>query len=421
MSRNDVKRAVGGMALCVLLAVSAAAAGEREAGRFHEVQTDHYRVYTDLSERFTHLVGQHMEEIYREYERRFEGYDLKEHDRFRVRVFKRQSDYEDATPAELKGSVGSFISSRRLLAAYMGDHTEERVFKTLYHEGFHQFLWSAVGAKVPLWVNEGFAEYFSEAVWNGRRFSMGRVSGGRVEVIREALGNRQHIPLQELFRMENDGWLANVRGGDARLQYAQAWSVVHFLCHAGEGRHRRRLLGYIKMLADGTGRQKAFRSSFGTDMEGFEGAWSRYVSGLQPGPEEQCRSNMKVLLFMGRQIFDGPPNFTSLKKLRRAMLSDSHRWHVTLGNGEKIRSSEKRRIVALFKCPLDRGRRESSYILLRNPETRLPELYCVHHSGNVIRAYFRGSGGGEYQERAQRVVSATLPHEVLRALKRRMR
>lgn len=420
MSTTGVKKILRTLAMCLFLSALTTPVAV-DAARFSEERTDHYHVQTDVSRRFTHLVAQHMEEIYQEYERRFQGYDLKKHGRFDVKVFERQSDYEDAIPAQLRGSVGSFISSQRLLAAYMGDNTEERVFKTLYHEGFHQFLYSAVEAEVPLWVNEGFAEYFSEAVWNGRRFTTGRVSTGRVKVIREAIESRDHIPLEKLFRMESDGWLANVRGGDARLQYAEAWSVVHFLCHARDGRYRRRLLGYIKMLADGTGRTEAFRRSFGTNVERFERAWAKYVAELEPGPEELCRHNLELLLFMGREMFEGARDFESLSQLRRALLSDHHRWEVRSGTGEKISSSDERRVRRLFKCPLDRSRRAISYILLRNPGTKLPEIYCVHHQGNVIRAYFERSERGEYQPRTQRVVSATLPPAVARALKRRMR
>lgn len=405
--------------LGVTLGLIAATVGSARQ-RFHSVETPHYVVQTDVSKRFTHLVGQHMEEIYKEYERRFRGYDLQKHDRFHVKVFSHREDYNDAVPAKLKGSAGAFVSSLRLLAAYMENNTEERVFKTLYHEGFHQFLHSSVGANVPLWVNEGFAEYFSEAVWTGERFTSGQVPAGRLRVLHEALKRNEYISLTKLFMMENRGWLANVREGDASLQYAQAWSVVHFLCHARNGRYRPRLLGYVKMLTEGVGRKEAFQKSFGTDIRAFERAWKDYVADLNPDRDEVCRGNMEALMFLGRRIFEGTDRFTSITELRKRLLSDRIRWHMTLGNGRRLDSSDERGVKRLFKCPRDRSRRSHSYILLRNPETDRPELFCLHHPGTVMRAYYVQTSNG-YRVRVERVVRATLPPGLVRALKRAAR
>ncbi|MFW6457617.1 MAG: DUF1570 domain-containing protein [Planctomycetota bacterium] len=207
----------------------------RAADGTYRQKTRHYDVETDVSERFTKLVSQHMEEIYAEYRRRFREYELRTHDRFDVKVFEHRRDYERVVPDDLAGSTGAFVSDQKLLAACRDDQTSERVFQTLYHEGFHQFLFSNIRADVPLWVNEGFAEYFSESVWNGQRFVTGNVPAWRLRVLREAARRDELLPFSQLFKMEAQTWLGNVRKNQASVQYSQAWSVIHFLCHAQGG------------------------------------------------------------------------------------------------------------------------------------------------------------------------------------------
>jgi len=408
------------------LLVVAAAWAALGAGRWHTVDTEHYEVSTDVSPAFTELVARHMEAIHREYALRFRGYGLKVHGRFQVKVYAREDDYELAVPPSLRGSHGAFVSKDRLLAAFKGDRTDEAVFRTLYHEGFHQFLFSSVSPEVPLWLNEGFAEYFAEATWNGRHFTTGQVPWIRLHVLREAFADGSYIPLRELFRMGNKQWLAHLREDEDEdqgpLLYCEAWSVVHFLLHAQGGRYRQRALGYLRLVADGMDHEAAFVKSFGSNVEGFEQAWRRYVMELEPDRDDVCAKNMGALAFLALEYYKDLDRFTSVEGLRRELMDNERvRWRMTTADGEVISGQDRRRVAALFKCPCDRSRSATSYVLLRNLRTGLPEIYCTHHPGIVLKAYYVRDEEGKIRTQVERIVRETLPPELARMLRRRTR
>ncbi len=389
----------------------------------HTVTTENYRIRTDAGEEFANLVAGHMESIYEEYRRRFPDYEQRSPGRrFTINVFSRRRDYNDAIPSRVRGTAGVFIPGQRLLASFKEGRTQEQVLRTLYHEGFHQFLHEYVGTDVPLWVNEGFAEYFSEATWDGNRFRTGQRPWQRLHVVQSAIEEGKHIPLRELFLVDNDEWLAAVREDDTRanLQYSQAWSVVHFLVHARGGRFRERLFEYLRSISAGDSRAKAFEGSFGTNIGGMEDAWKRYVTGLSPDNMSSCRKDMELILFLAASVYDSPEEMDSIRGFVRDVFRDERlRWSFRAPDGERISSEDRGRLRRMLVCP-EHGRRDvnTSYVLLM--EDGMPELYCLHHDGIVIKAYLVRDGR-DLQARSEVIVRRTLPEGLLRRLRRAAR
>ncbi len=419
---RQMRRALWLSAALVLVVFAAGLAAVQS--RSYEVTTEHYSVSTDVSERFSALVAQHMEAIYKEYTRRLRGYEMKVFGRFEVKVFARRDDYDGAVPEKLRGSTGAFVSEDKALMAYKEGRTDEAVFRTLYHEGFHQFMYSCVAQNAPLWVNEGLAEYFSQASWQGRGFVTGHVPTDPLRLVQKAIKEHTYIRLEELFTMEAEGWLRNIQHDESRasLQYAEAWSVVHFLIHSAGGRSRAKLLVYLRKISDGTSHANAFRESFGSDLKGFERAWADYMMRLRPGRDAICRKNMELVAFLALAVYEEPRRFSSLEKLRRTLLDNKrYRWNLTAPDGEEISSGDSSRIASLFRCPHDKRQRAVSYVLLKNPQTGLPVLFCPQHPGVVMKAYYVRRGPEDYEVKVEQQVRATLPAELARALQKRGR
>lgn len=107
-----------------------------------------------------------------------------------------------------------FVESDTRLAVYA--HWGDRVAEDLRHEVAHGYLHAAVPG-IPLWLDEGLAEYF--------------------EVPRGAGGlNRPHV--QELVqRLAAGGWRPDMKrletlpttGDMTQLDYAESWAWVHWL------------------------------------------------------------------------------------------------------------------------------------------------------------------------------------------------
>ena len=403
--------------LVVAIAALVAGAGPAQ-GMFHTLKTDHYDVATDVSPQFTTLVGRHMEAIYKAYVARLRGYRMRTDARFTVKVFSWRKDYYASVPPELMGSAGAFVSDLRLLAAFREGRTDEQVFRTLYHEGFHQFLFTCVTRNPPLWVNEGLAEYFFEATWNGTGFTTGQAPIERLHIVKTALRQQDHIPLAVLFAMETESWLHNLRREPTRssLQYSEAWSVVHFLIHAQGGRHRAKLLKYLRLMSSGGGHGDAFQKSFGTQVGAFEKAWARYVMGLKPGADSVCRNNLDMLAHLALMVYGQPRKFTSLKGLHTRLTDSRNSWHIESSHGIRIESTDGKAVGRLFRCPRAKGGKRSGYLLVTDPGTGLPVLACLEHRGVVLLARYVPKPGSGYDVRTEQLVQATVPWELARAL-----
>ncbi|MGD9722673.1 MAG: DUF1570 domain-containing protein [Pirellulales bacterium] len=123
--------------------------------------------------------------------------------------------------------------TRLSVYAYWGD----RVAEDLRHEVAHGYLHALVPG-LPLWVDEGLAEYF--------------------EVPRGMAGvNRPHV--EQLIAELNRGWQPNLTRLDAlheagelaQLDYAESWAWIHFLLETTPER-RQLLHGYLQSLTGTT-------------------------------------------------------------------------------------------------------------------------------------------------------------------------
>jgi len=387
------------------------------------IRTPHYNVTTELGGDFARVVADHLEHIFQEYSRRLPQFNTQTSERFNVHVYATKNGYERAMPATLTGSTGAFVAHLRLMATYKGDRPREEVLRTLYHEGFHQFMYNCISTKCPLWLNEGLAEYFAEATWNGRGFETGQVPPERLKIIQDAITQRDYMPFSGLFALKQRSWLRTVHLNRSRasLQYCQAWSAVHFLIHGDQRRHFSKLVGYLKSINSGVDSEVAFNTHFGDDMTGFDRAWRDYVMNLRPDAKHKCKRNMRLLLHLAQHAYDTPREFQSLSHFKNMLLRDRRvQWSITSSYGESFSSSDRSRATELFRCPFDPANRDSSYVLMRDNRTGLPTLFCVHHPGIIIKGYYRRGPAGEYKVEVEEQVTSTLPPELIQTLHSRL-
>lgn len=383
-------------ALCAALALGVATR-PAAAGGMYRHETEHYEVRTDLGPEFAELVGRHMEEMYTEYSRRFRDYGESESE-FNVRVFSSRPAYTRAIPPQANGSTGVFVSRGRLLAAHAENRTTEEVLRTLYHEGFHQFMWEVISRNPPAWINEGIAEYFAEATWNGNSFELGIVPTERLVILQRAMREGRLVPFGRLFTMDGDQWIQTMQTDRRRasLYYSQAWSVVQFLAHADGGRHAEMLNRFLKEVSDGADSEEALTKVFGADLAAFRRAWADYVLSLEPSPKFKCRDRMESLLLLAGELYDDPRECRDVSELRRRLQRSRYRWRITRPTGEVIDSGDSEQVNALFHCPLDDEGRRASYAVVTNRRSGMPVLVCNHHPGFVLLAYYeRGADGWE--------------------------
>ena len=157
-----------------------------------------------------------------------------------VYLFEDSDRYEkfmQATHPELPKRRAFFIAQPRpmgeelLVFTYWGNG--ERIQQDLRHELTHALLNSALRA-VPLWLDEGLAEYFE--IPPGR----GGVSGDHIKQLRHGPNGPLHADLNRLEQLRDVGEMTPA-------EYREAWAWVHFMLH-GNDDARKVLVSYLKDL-----------------------------------------------------------------------------------------------------------------------------------------------------------------------------
>jgi tetratricopeptide (TPR) repeat protein len=159
-------------------------------------------------------------------------------------------------PVEL---AGVFMSRRDInYIALVGDGRPDR-FPVVFHEYAHLVI-SNVTRAVPLWLNEGLAEYYStfELARGGRQ----AVLGSPVERHLLRLNETKLLPLEELLKVTRQSPMYNE--GDRRsVFYAQSWALTHLIL-LGEPSRTRELASYVASLANDVPAEQAWQQAFGT-------------------------------------------------------------------------------------------------------------------------------------------------------------
>jgi len=250
----------------------------------------HYHVKSDLPPEELKELAEHLDHTYESFVRQLSGW-LRQNlpATFNVMIFSTREEYEltlkfqfgiDAT-----GSGGMFFSNRRgsALALWTEGLPRRRVEHVIQHEGFHQVAAALFGGNLPPWVNEGLAEYFGEAIMVNGKLVTGQSSPRVINHMKDAIESGEYIPFLKMLQMDGQRWNAAVKSGDARLQYEQAWSMVHFLIHGENGRYAGMFSRFLQFLNIGHAPYDAFVMAFGTDnVHAFEARWKAYAQDAQP-------------------------------------------------------------------------------------------------------------------------------------------
>lgn len=177
---------------------------------------------------------------------------------YRDAIMERKS--ENIVGVFAQGDAGNFILMRS---------DTEAVDRIVYHELTHYFVQNTT-AGMPLWLNEGLAEFYSTFRTDGSSVHIGRPVAEHVLWLRgESL-----IPLQELFtttvtsRDYNEGFRQGVF-------YAQSWALLHYLMTDTD--RRAKLIQFLGHLGAGKSIEDAFSASFAMKFTQLEQELRTYV------------------------------------------------------------------------------------------------------------------------------------------------
>jgi len=314
-----------------------------------EARSKHYRILSDLEPEDTKLYAAHLDLLYEEYSRRLASLPPRAPEIPNVLMFARESDYlavlRSRYGVNATGSGGMFFITPQgaALAFFTESLPRSRVFHVIQHEGFHQFAHSRFVGSLPPWLNEGLAEYFGEAIVVEGRVIIGQSSTGPVERIKKAIEQNQTIEFLRMLTMTGDEWNANVRAGNAGVQYMQAWSMVQYLSWADNGRYQRAFEGYIQLIHAGSPSDRAFIQAFGTnDLKNFEDAWKTWARNAVPSSLGTAAMKLTFLAEGLVQLSQDGVKVTDLEDLVTKLRERNFRTEVSVhGRTETLEANER--------------------------------------------------------------------------------
>jgi len=185
-----------------------------------------------------------------------------------VYLFASRESFSGFSLGEL--NVGWFAGTRQANVIAL-DTSSAAGTEVAYHEYVHFVVENSTPA-VPLWLNEGLAEFYSTFRTRSEELEVGRPLDRHVNFLRR---NRL-ISFDDLFAIERDSpeYTEQRRRG---AYYAQSWAFVHYLL-VGQKEFHVEVDDFLGRLRDGQEADSAFREAFGTSTVGLRRDLEHYIS-----------------------------------------------------------------------------------------------------------------------------------------------
>jgi len=263
--------------LFAVVVATPVAFGREVAENWAEVRSPNFVVLTDSSEKQArHIAGQ-FERMREVFHRGFPKARLASSDPIIVIAVKDRKGFQALEPeaylakgqADLAGLFLSAPEKNYILLRL--DAQGEHPYATVYHEYTH-FLIGEAGNWLPLWVNEGLAEFFQNTDIHEKEADLGQPSPDDILFLRQ---NRL-LPLETLFAVDAKSPYYHEEQ-KASIFYSESWALVDFLEFSDQAAHVHRLGDYVDMVSKHVDPVVAGERAFG-DLGQLKKVLDAYVS-----------------------------------------------------------------------------------------------------------------------------------------------
>jgi tetratricopeptide (TPR) repeat protein len=242
-----------------------------------EVRSDHFIVATNSSEKKARQIADQFERMRAVFRKAFPP-NLQADPYLPIIVIavKDETDFRDLEPASYlgKGQVklaGLFLPTLDKNYVLMRVDAEgEHPYEVIYHEYTHLLL-SKDAEWLPLWLNEGLAQFYGNTDIHEKDVSLGQPSAGNIILLRQ---NRL-LPLTTLFTVDaRSPYYHEEHKGS--IFYAESWALTHYL-EVKDFREKSQLLNnYATLLSQKVDSVTAATRAFG-DLNRLQQELERYI------------------------------------------------------------------------------------------------------------------------------------------------
>ncbi|HVT97159.1 MAG TPA: tetratricopeptide repeat protein, partial [Acidobacteriaceae bacterium] len=263
--------------LLLVLLLSATGWARENGSGWLEVRSPHFTVITDAGEgRGRHVAGQFERMRWVFQSSLPASANLDPANPIVVIAVKDRKGMEALEPApylakgqiSLAGLFSQSTDKNYILVRLDGEG--EHPWSTVYHEYTH--LMEANSAEwMPLWLNEGLAEFFQNTEIRDKEVLLGEPSMSALLLLQQ---NRL-IPLPVLFKVDATSPYYHEEGKGGMF-YAEAWALTHSLEVADFRDHGNRIGKYLALTSRGTDAVAAAEQAFG-DLTKLQQELETYV------------------------------------------------------------------------------------------------------------------------------------------------
>jgi tetratricopeptide (TPR) repeat protein len=194
----------------------------------------------------------------------------------RVVVFKNERafrPYKQWRRGGDKGLLGFFLSDQTGNFIAMNAFPEGGdALPVVYHEFTHFYVRHNF-ERLPLWVNEGLAEYYSSIDQPGDDLRVGVAIPRHIRWLRR----NSFIPFERFLVIDEDSPEYNEEARNGGF-YAQSWALVHLLL-LGDDDLAAGAPEFLRLLGDGTAAAEASTRALGLSLDELAVRLRRYVNG----------------------------------------------------------------------------------------------------------------------------------------------
>jgi len=258
----------------MLIAIACMAPARDKVENWIQVQSPHFVVATNGSEKQARRIADQFERMRSLFHALIPKLKIDPSSPIVVLAVKNDTDFRALEPQEYlaKGSLrleGLFLRGPDKNYVLMRLEAEgEHPYSTIYHEYTHLVFSKAEW--MPLWMNEGLAEFYQNTDIDESDARLGQPSVENILFLRQA----RLLPLPVLFAVDHKSPYYHDENKGS-IFYAESWAIVHYIM-ATDPQQTNRLVRYADLLMSGTDPQSAAVTAFG-DLKKLQAEIDEYV------------------------------------------------------------------------------------------------------------------------------------------------
>ncbi len=246
-----------------------------------EVHSPHFTIVSDASEKQARHVLDQLERMRWVFQKLYPNTNVAGDEPILVFAAKNSKTFQTVEPAAYLGKgqlnlAGYFLRTqdRNYILLRLDAEEEQHPFATIYHEYTH-LQFSSIAEWLPLWLNEGTAEFFQNTQVRDKEILIGQPDPNNILYLRQ----ERLIPLPVLFKVDaSSPYYHEEQKGS--VFYAESWALTHYLNITDHEKGTHRLSDYQQYVRNHEDSAVAAEKAFG-DLKQLQSALEGYIAHAQ--------------------------------------------------------------------------------------------------------------------------------------------